>query len=99
MGILKLVGFMATITFAIGIMCLLGIITFAMAKGFKDLLVHHDVKYPYLYTALIMVGMVIFIPCIPYILYGLLWLSIICIAALIAYAIISTIIDFITRHK
>ena len=99
MGILKLLGFMGTITFAIGIICLLGIITFAMAKGFKDLLVHHGVKYPYLYTALIMIGITLFIPCIPFILYGLIWLSIIGIGLLVIYGIVSAIIDFMNRNK
>ena len=99
MGILKLVGFMGTITLAIGIICLLGIITFAMAKGFKDLLVHYGVKYPYLYTAWIMIGITLFIPCIPFILYGLMWLSIIGIGLLVIYGIVSAIIDFMNRNK
>ena len=89
----------ALTTFAIGGIIAALVIGFALAKGIKDLLVHKKAKYPYLYTALIMLGMAIFIPCIPYIIYGLLWLSIIGIAALIAYAVISTIIDFITKHK
>lgn len=97
-----LIGMLTTFaltTFTIGGIIVALIIGFALAKGIKDLLVYKKAKYPYLYTALIMIGIAIFIPCIPYIIYGLLWLSIICIVALIAYAVISTIIDFITKHK